>query len=175
MLKKNILFVLFFATVGIIIICQAFIRAPQPDNSKPKTASNCGPVKISKPNGKASHFFGLNCSACHTEGRKGTGCFTIAGSVLDEDRSKIYKNPVVKLYTEPMAGGTLVATIKGDAFGNFYTTETIDFSKGLYPTLIGSPSATEPIKHMKRPIDQTMGQCNKCHGYKKAEEALGID
>lgn len=174
MRKKNITFVLFLTTIGIILISQSFTWTSQESNP-PKAASNCGPTKISKANGKNSHFFGLNCSACHVDGRKGTGCFTIAGSVLDEDRSKIYKNPVIKLYTEPMAKGTLVATINGDAFGNFYTTEKIDFGTGLYPTLIGSPTATEPIKHMKRPIDNTMGQCNKCHGYKKAEEALGID
>jgi len=173
MFKKNITIVLIILTGGIIILSQSAFQAP--GVSKVTPASNCGPVVISKLNAKKSHFFGLNCSACHVDGRKGTGCFTIAGSVLDEDRSRIFKNPVIKLYTEPMAKGKLVATIQGDAFGNFYTTEKIDFSSGLYPTLIGSPGAAEPIKHMKRPLNSSMGQCNKCHGYRKDEEALGID
>jgi len=173
MLKKNITLVLTIIISGIIILSQSAFQAASV--SKTAKISNCEPEMISKLNGKKSHFFGLNCSACHVDGRKGIGCFTIAGSVLDEDRSRVFKNPVVKLYTEPMAKGKLVATIQGDAFGNFYTTELIDFTNGLYPTLIGSPGAAEPIKHMKRPISISMGQCNKCHGYKKDEEALGID
>ncbi len=171
MFKKSITFLLLFTTIVTIITLESFVDVSAVGNPP----DNCGETKISKPNSTKSHFFGLNCSACHTPGRKGKGCFTVAGSVLDEDRSKIYKNPVVKLYTEPKAGGQLVATIKGDALGNFYTTETIDFSKGLYPTLIGSPGAAEPIKHMTRPVFSDMGNCNRCHGYKKAEEALGID
>ena len=175
MRKKNIAVILFFATIGIIVTSQGFIEVSKMSNSQIDTLSNCSSKVISQPNGEKSHFFGLNCNACHTEGRKGKGCFTIAGSVLDEDRSKIYKNPVIKLYTEPKGGGKLVATIKGDALGNFYTTEDIDFSSGLYPTLIGSPGAAEPIKHMTIPVFSNTGQCNKCHGYRKDEEALGID
>ena len=175
MLKKNISITFLFITTIIIGISQSAFVAPEPTLEQSKPKSNCGPVVVSKLNGKKSHFFGLNCSACHTEGREGIGCFTIAGSVLDEDRSRIFKNPVVKLYTEPMSKGKLVATIQGDANGNFYTTEKIDFSQGLYPTLIGSPGAKEPIKYMKRPLTSGMGQCNKCHGYRKDEEALGID
>jgi hypothetical protein len=173
MRNKKILFILFSSAVTALIF-ESFTLSAPPQHAQPEK-SICDAVVVSKSNAKTSHFFGLNCSACHTEGRKGKGCFTIAGSVLDEDRSKIYKNPVVKLYTEPMAKGKLVATIKGDALGNFYTTEKIDFGTGLYPTLIGSPGASEPIKHMKRPINSGMGQCNKCHGYRKDEEALGID
>ncbi len=109
--------------------------------------------------------------SCHKAGRPGKSCFTIGGSVLDEARGKIHKNPVIKLYTEPKGGGKLVATISGDKMGNFYSTESIDFSMGLYPTLIGTQGVAEPIKHMAHPVFR--GNCNSCHGYR--EEALGID
>jgi hypothetical protein len=171
--KKNTTIILFLGIIGIMIISQSFTGASNYLLNEDPT--KCGTTVISKPNGKKSHFFGLNCSACHGDDKKGKGCFTIAGSVLNEERSNIYKNPIIKLYTEPKGGGKLVATILGDALGNFYTTENIDFSKGLYPTLIGSPNAAEPIKHMTLPIYSDMGQCNKCHGYRKDEEALGID
>ncbi len=126
---------------------------------------------ISKPNTKKSHEFGNDCMSCHKKGGSAKSIFMVSGSVLDEARAKIYKNPVVKLYTERKGQGELVATILGDALGNFYSTENIDFSIGLYPTLVGTNGVAEPIKHMSRPIFS--GSCNSCHGPK--EEKLGID
>jgi hypothetical protein len=128
------------------------------------------PLK-SKPGMKKSHDFGTDCGSCHKKAGTAKTIFTVSGSVLDEARAKIYKNPVIKLYTERRGMGDLVATIEGDALGNFYSTEDIDFSIGLYPTLIGTPGVAEPIKHMARPIFS--GNCNGCHGPK--EEKLGID
>ncbi len=126
---------------------------------------------ISKPNTKKSHEFGNDCMSCHKKGGAAKSIFMVSGSVLDEARAKIYKNPVIKLYTERRGQGELVATILGDALGNFYSTENIDFSIGLYPTLVGTEGVAEPIKHMSRPIFS--GTCNSCHGPK--EEKLGID
>ncbi len=126
---------------------------------------------ISKPNTKKSHEFGNDCMSCHKKGGSAKSIFMVSGSVLDEARAKIYKNPVIKFYTERRGQGELVATILGDALGNFYSTEDIDFSIGLYPTLIGTEGVPEPIKHMSRPIFS--GSCNSCHGPK--EEKLGID
>src|SRR5688572_12319037 len=115
--SKNIIFTI-LAIVGTIILLESFTGAPE---VKPKMISpNCDSKLVSKPGITKSHFFGLNCMSCHVEGRKGKGCFTIAGSVLDEDRSKIFPNAVVKLYTEPRGKGKLVATIKTDKSGNFY-------------------------------------------------------
>jgi len=129
------------------------------------------PQVTSKPNIKKSHEFGNDCMSCHKQGGTAKSIFMVSGSVLDEARAKIYKNPAIKLYTERKGQGELVATILGDALGNFYSTENIDFSIGLYPTLIGTDGAAEPIKHMSRPIFS--GSCNSCHGPK--EEKLGID
>jgi len=118
-----------------------------------------------------SHEFGTNCMSCHNTTGKGDGLFTVAGSVLDEARAEIQKKCVVKLYTEPKGQGKLIATISGDAIGNFYTTQEIDFSKGLYPTLLGTPGVKEDTKHMPNPIYS--GDCNNCHGL--TTEKLGID
>ena len=126
---------------------------------------------ISKPNMKKSHEFGTDCMSCHKKGGAAKSIFMVSGSVLDEARSKIYKNPVIKLYTERKGQGELVGTILGDALGNFYSTENIDFSIGLYPTLVGTEGVAEPIKHMSRPIFS--GSCNSCHCTR--EEKLGID
>lgn len=129
------------------------------------------PPLVSKPNMKKSHEFGTDCGSCHRKGGEAKSIFTVSGSVLDEAREKIFKKAVIKLYTERKAMGDLVATIQTDELGNFYSTEPIDFSIGLYPTLYGTPTASEPIKHMARPI--FTGNCNSCHGPK--EEKLGID
>jgi hypothetical protein len=171
MRRKKITFILLLTSIAVIVISQSFVALPKAIDPGPADMLNCGPVKISKPNGVTSHFFGLNCQSCHVKGRKGPGCFTVAGSVFDEDRSKIYRNPIVKLYTQPKGGGKLVATLTGDKLGNFFTTKEIDFGGGLFATLVGTPGVKEPIKHMLRPI--FTGDCNNCHG--KNFEALGID
>jgi hypothetical protein len=126
---------------------------------------------VSKPSTKKSHEFGTDCMSCHKKAGSAKSIFMVSGSVLDEARAKVYKNPIIKLYTERKGQGELVATILGDALGNFYSTENIDFSIGLYPTLVGTEGVAEPIKHMSRPIFS--GSCNSCHGPK--EEKLGID
>jgi len=163
MYKRTFLFFFSLTIIAIMIVSQSFVS--------PTITDDCKENIRSEANKRKSHFFGLNCMNCHKEGRPGKGCFTVAGSVMDEARGKIYKNPVIKLYTEPKAGGKLVATIQGDKSGNFYTTDSIDFSMGLFPTLIGTTGAAVPIKHMNRPIFR--GNCNSCHGYKS--ESLGID
>jgi len=165
MRKKNILFILSIVVVGFILQSFVVIKPQEDETNK---------AVISKKNGDVSHFFGLNCMSCHKNFRNAEkfGRFTVAGSVFDEARARIHKNPIIKLYTEPKAQGKLVATINGDKLGNFFTTENIDFTRnGLYPVLIGSPTATESIKYMQTPIFK--GDCNSCHGPRA--EALGID
>ena len=165
MRKKNVLFILALISIGFIL--QSFVGNKLQDDGTNK-------IVISKKNGITSHFFALNCMTCHKNFRNAekNGRFTAAGSVYDEARARIHKNPVIKLYTEPKAQGKLMATINGDKFGNFFTTENIDFTRnGLYPVLYGSPTAAESIKYMETPIFK--GDCNSCHGPRA--EALGID
>ncbi|NOK24114.1 hypothetical protein, partial [Corallococcus carmarthensis] len=125
----------------------------------------------SKKGGTKSHEFGKDCMTCHQPNGPAKDPFTVSGSVSDEARAGIQKNCVIKLYTRRKAKGKLVATIYGDALGNFYTDKKIDFSKGLYPTLLGTPGVKEDTKHMPRRIYS--GDCNTCHGVNT--EKLGID
>ena len=102
---------------------------------------------------------------CHYSGGRGDGWFNAAGTVYNSsDSTSTYTNPVVQLYTAPDSLGnqTLVATINGDAKGNFYTTATINFGTGLYPVVTGTH-----IRYMAATI--TEGACNGCHGVTTAK------
>jgi mono/diheme cytochrome c family protein len=97
-------------------------------------------------------FNGDNCMNCHyTEGR-GEGWFSAAGSVTGNSTAGM-----VYLYQE--FGQAPVASIQVDAVGNFYTTETIDFSNGLRPALVNDQGVEQ---QMTGKIYS--GQCNLCHG-----------
>ena len=115
-------------------------------------------TKISSHNDDESHNMGQNCMNCHHSGGDGEGWFILAGTAYDSLKTSTYPNVTVKLYTGPNGTGDLKHTIKGDAKGNFYTTETIDFSSGLYPAVTGANGT----KFMSTPT--TSGACNSCHG-----------
>ena len=95
---------------------------------------------------------------CHKSGGDAEGIFQAAGTVYDSTLSVTLPNTTVYLYTEQGGNGTLKHTVEVDGLGNFYTTESIDFGDGLYPTIKGATTS----KHMSSPI--TSGQCNSCHG-----------
>ncbi|NOT51790.1 MAG: hypothetical protein HOP10_11005 [Chitinophagaceae bacterium] len=118
-----------------------------------------------------SHLSGYACMYCHQPNGQSKNKFSVAGTILNEARSAIQPTAVIKLYTKSKGQGKLIATIKTDALGNFYTTKEIDFKAGLFPTLLGTPGVKEDTKHMKRRIFN--GNCNGCHG--PAAERLGID
>ena len=115
-------------------------------------------TNISSYNETESHNMGQNCMNCHKSGGDGEGIFQAAGTVYDSTLSVTLPNTTVYLYTEQGGNGTLKHTVEVDGLGNFYTTESIDFGDGLYPTIKG----TTISKHMSSPI--TSGQCNSCHG-----------
>jgi hypothetical protein len=115
-------------------------------------------TNISSYNKTESHNMGQNCMNCHKSGGKGEGIFQAAGTVYDSTLSVTPPNTTVYLYTEQGGNGTLKHTVEVDGLGNFYTTESIDFGDGLYPTIKGTTTS----KHMSSPI--TSGQCNSCHG-----------
>ena len=97
-------------------------------------------------------FNGHNCMNCHyTEGR-GEGWFSLAGTVTGTNNFGIVN--VSEGFAEPPN-----KTIEVDAEGNFYTTETIDFSNGLYVSIVDDAGNT---KSMSGKI--YTGQCNLCHG-----------
>jgi len=115
-------------------------------------------TKVSTNGDNNSHNTGQNCMSCHKQGGSGEGWFTVAGSVYDSLKTSAYPNSTVKLYTGPNGTGTLKYTIPADGLGNFYTTASIDFAGGLYPSIQGSLVT----KYMSSTI--TTGQCNSCHG-----------
>ena len=104
-----------------------------------------------------SHNQGRNCMECHKNGGPGKGAFSVAGTVYQKNGNSTYPNATVKLYTGQDATGILKATIEVDGLGNFYTTEKIDFSEPLFPSVTGTET-----EHM--PSGLVVGQCNSCHG-----------
>ena len=113
---------------------------------------------ISSHNSDESHNMGQDCMECHKKGGGGEGWFVVAGTVYDSLKQNTIPNTTIELRSEPNGAGTLKYTIQGDAKGNFYTTENIDFGNGLY-TLVKS---SQSIKFMNGSI--TNGKCNSCHG-----------
>jgi len=115
-------------------------------------------TNISTYNSDESHKSGENCMTCHTSGGPGEGWFTAAGTVYNSDQTTPYPNATIRLYTGNGGTGDLRGTIEVDGRGNFYTTESIDFSGGLYVSAEGDGGT----KYMIAPISN--GQCNSCHG-----------
>ena len=102
-----------------------------------------------------SHNKGMDCMTCHIPGKGAEGNFSVAGSIYN---TSIYQNTDVILSTEADAQGEIVAIVKVDALGNFYTTQTIDFGQGLYTTV---RSGNRDL-NMQGKISS--GNCNSCHG-----------
>jgi hypothetical protein len=115
-------------------------------------------IKISYYNGTESHRAGEDCMNCHIYGGSGEYWFQISGTVYDSTLINTFPNATVKLYSEPNGTGELKYTVEVDAFGNFYSTEQIDFGNGLYASVQGNVSTT----HMLSAV--TTGRCNSCHG-----------
>lgn len=105
----------------------------------------------------ASHNMGQNCMNCHKPGGGEAPAWNLAGTVYNEALTATNSNATVKLYTGPDGTGTLKYTIQVDKKGNFYTTSAIDFTGGLFPSVIGATSTYS----MSTPI--TSGACNSCH------------
>lgn len=145
-MKAKLIFLttLFFLCVIVLVSCEK-------EDDKNET-------KISAYNATESHQMGQNCMTCHMSGGTGEGWFNIAGTVYDSLKTNAYPNATVRLYTGANGTGTLKYTLEVDANGNFFTTESIDFSSALYPSVQGSTTT----QFMGSSI--TMGQCNSCHG-----------
>ncbi len=114
--------------------------------------------KISHYNNTESHETGMNCMNCHRSGGEGEGWFNVGGTVYNEQMNAVFPNATIRLYTGENGTGQLKGTIEVDGKGNFYTTESIDFSGGLFPSVEGQNST----KYMTTAIGA--GACNSCHG-----------
>jgi len=124
---------------------------------------NGNEVKISHFNEIKSHNMGKNCMNCHTSGGEGEGWFTLAGTVYDSLQQSIAKNVVIQLFDDINGSGNPVLKLEGDANGNFYTTENIDFANGLYPSVTFNSNTL----YMSSAV--TTGHCNSCHGMNTAK------
>ena len=147
-MKSRILFV---ATIVVALVSGA--------SSCEKNNQRCGEKNNSATGSNRSHNVGHNCMNCHQEGGSGEGCFIVAGTTFNSSGSTAYPNATIKLYTQPNGGGTLAATIEGDAKGNFHSTDNLDFGSGLYPVVTNTIGQSV---YMSSAI--TQGACNSCHG-----------
>ena len=118
---------------------------------------NATTALISTHNDTNSHRVGEDCISCHASGETGKGWFTASGTVYKSDKTTAYPNGTVKLYSAANQGGTLVKSIQVDGLGNFYTTESISFSSGLYPAVEYS-GQTNTMQSTT-----TSGRCYTCH------------
>jgi len=113
---------------------------------------------ISNYNGTLSHNQGKNCQSCHQKGGIAKGWFSIAGTVYDSSLKQVFPNSTVRLYDGLDSTGVLISTIEVDSFGNFYSTEKIDFKNGLYVE-VGGKLISAKMGSLIR-----SAACNKCHG-----------
>jgi hypothetical protein len=120
-------------------------------------------TKISKNNGHESHNAGKNCMNFHKSGGEGEGWFSVGGTVYDSLLTSIKPNGIVNLYSQPNGAGNLVAKVEVDAKGNFYTTQSVNFTAPVYPSVT---NANGKQKFMSGSI--TTGACNNCHGVSQA-------
>ena len=118
--------------------------------------SDYGSIATSTTGSNNSHNVGQNCMNCHN-GSGEAPLWKVAGTVYNQALTATNPNATVKLYTGPDGTGTLKYTISVDAKGNFYTSSNIDFSGGLYPSVVGSTTTS----YMSSSI--TNGACNSCH------------
>lgn len=144
----------------VAFVCVAtFIFSCKKDKEKeddpiPETTTNISSIGATE-----SHNNGQNCINCHISGGQGKGIFIVAGSVFDSLQTTNRINGTVTLYSGINGTGSSVATLYVDGKGNFYTTENINFSNGLFPIVKASNG---DIRYM--PSSVSTGQCNSCHG-----------
>ncbi len=143
--EGKFVFIFLIASIAFVAVrCQKWVR---PDNS-PQISKHGGDDSVD-----ADHMYnGYNCMNCHyTEGR-GEGWFFVAGTINGNPG-----NGLVRLYKD--FNQTPVATLEVDVHGNFYTTDEIDFSSGLFVDMV---DASGQVKQMTGKISN--GQCSLCHG-----------
>ena len=132
-------------------------REPQPGDPQFLRDAALDVDNVSQSRGTRSHNLGQNCLTCHQALGPGRGRFAVAGTVFEKGGQPAL-NPVLELWQGPMGrGGTLVASIQGDALGNFYTTAEQGLAeKPLFPVIrLGTRSVAMPFP-------TPSGACNLC-------------
>ena len=108
--------------------------------------------------GRKSHNHGRACLHCHITGGDNNYWWTVAGSVYKPDLTTPNHNATVYFYNGYSPAGALVKTLAVDGYGNFFTTEAINFADSLY---VGIQSASGTVLYMPSAIKD--GNCNNCH------------
>ncbi|MCP4147581.1 MAG: hypothetical protein GY757_07515 [bacterium] len=124
-----------------------------------KKSGDSSAVLNSRNGDTASHKEGRDCMECHRSGGSGKGVFTVAGTVYDSGQSNVNPNGMVSIYSEDNGGGTLLKSVGVDGKGNFYSTEAVDLSNGVFTRVT---SSSDVRKDMMSSL--TNGACNSCHG-----------
>jgi len=145
-MKKNIYLLIF---ISILFSTVTFVACDEDDNED----------VISYYDRKESRNMKDNCMTCHKIGGTGKSVFIVAGTVYNDALTETYPNATVKLYSGQNGTGNLLGTIEVDGLGNFYTTNIIDLSQGVYPTITGTNANTQYM-----PASTSSGACNSCHG-----------
>lgn len=102
---------------------------------------------------------GQDCTSCHYQGNNAY-VYSLAGSVYQQnDPTAYFPNATIKFYSEADGNGQLLASLEVDANGNFYSTDAIDLSNGVYPMISGG-GLQAPLS---MPSSTTSGGCNACH------------
>lgn len=156
-MNKTVKASIFISTIFMsIVLIQSCTKETQ--NSSENEGTGESSSKSSTAGTSKSHNMGQNCMNCHKQGGPGEGWFTAAGTIYDNVANTTFPNATIKFYTGPNGTGTLMYTISGDNLGNFYTTQAMNFTAGLYPAVQGKTTTM----YMSTSI--STGQCNSCHG-----------
>lgn len=133
-------------------------------------SGKCAETNISTAT-RASHNAGETCTKCHTQGKDGRGCFTIAGTVYKQDKSTPLTDAVMVLFNRDANDWTKITgeakRLPIDKSGNFYTTESVDFV-GKYPAILFKKNNKWDTLIMKTRLEST-SSCNKCHTNKPVD------
>jgi len=109
--------------------------------------------------GTESHNAGQACTHCHQAHGPGRGQFTLAGSAFRADGTPATEGSI-QAWTPMMDGGTLVAEVPIDAYGNFYTTQDLGLPDAVIQPVVVDASGTV-VNQMPWPTES--GSCNQCH------------
>ena len=146
MMKKRI--IIFW--VLSLILTAAFMACEKEDDDKESKESTF--------TSSESHETGNDCLKCHKPGGQGEITFNAGGTVFDSLGVSPWPGATIKLFSGSNGTGSLVKSIQVDKLGNFYTTASIAFGSGIYPSVTG-PSKTSYMS-----FSVTTGACNSCHG-----------
>ena len=157
MINKGLWIKVFFVAAVFAATFFSCTHKPEIEDGKDKEEVDTTTL-ISYYNGTLSHNQGKNCQSCHQKSGNAKGWFSISGTVYDTSLIQVFPNSTVRLYDGLDSTGVLISTIEVDSFGNFYSTEKIDFKNGLHVEVEGKLISAKMGSLIRS------AACNKCHG-----------